>query len=317
MKVEQENFLRPIFSSVQRLRRWFGTSLVIVWAKSELITSASALYSPATGADADRLAALEQDFLDRFVQADADTHLGRRLRHRRHDGAGAAARMVDAELVFHERQDREQAGAAERRHAQILALEREGEPDPGVGEVARQVGIDGLVRPHQRQRLQQRRIDQIEHAVEGLLQHGPEGLQLPPVVRHEARQVGGVGGRQLRHLLGHPRLIGRGVQFSAGLEDQMVLRVEPDQVALHGTGPCRRRRKYRSARAGTGRRSAPCRSGSRPRPRWSKIVRRPCPAARRRVTSAPVLASSMADARPPGPAPTITIRRLMMRNHGD
>ena len=47
MKVEQENFLRPIFSSVQRLRRWLGTSRVIVWAKSELITSASALYSPA------------------------------------------------------------------------------------------------------------------------------------------------------------------------------------------------------------------------------------------------------------------------------
>ena len=186
------------------------------------------------GADADRLAALEQDFLDRLIQADADTHFGRRLRHRRHDGAGAAARMVDAELVFHEGQDREQAGAAERRHAQIFALEREGQPDPGVGEVARQILIDGLVRPHQRQRLQQRRIDQIERAVESLFQHGPESRQLPPVVRHEARQVGRVGGRQLRHLLRHGGLIGRRAQFSSGLEDQMILRVQPDQV--HFTG---------------------------------------------------------------------------------
>ena len=48
MNVEQENFFFAIFASVQRRRRWSGTSFVIAWAKSALMTSASARYSPAS-----------------------------------------------------------------------------------------------------------------------------------------------------------------------------------------------------------------------------------------------------------------------------
>ena len=42
MKVEQEYFFDAIFLSVQRLRSRSGTSLVMVAAKSALMTSASA-----------------------------------------------------------------------------------------------------------------------------------------------------------------------------------------------------------------------------------------------------------------------------------
>ena len=46
MKVEHENFFFAIFSSVHLRRRWFGTNFVIAWAKSALMTSASARCSP-------------------------------------------------------------------------------------------------------------------------------------------------------------------------------------------------------------------------------------------------------------------------------
>src|SRR4028118_13390 len=47
MNVEQENFLPEILWSVQRCRRWSGTSRDMARAKSALMTVASERYSPA------------------------------------------------------------------------------------------------------------------------------------------------------------------------------------------------------------------------------------------------------------------------------
>ena len=78
--------------------------------------------------------------------------------------------------------------------------------------------------------------------------------------------------------------------------------------------PCaRRRRRCRRARADRGRRSAPCRSGTCPAPRRRGDRGGPAadPVARARAPSrrTPALASSIAAASPPGPAPMIPTER--------
>src|SRR5690606_17108255 len=69
--------------------------------------------------------ALEVQLSSRLAEAYVDAHPSCDTGHRIHDGSAAAARMEDAELVLQEREDREQARALERRHAEILALEGE------------------------------------------------------------------------------------------------------------------------------------------------------------------------------------------------
>ncbi len=76
-----------------------------------------------------------------------------------------------------------------RRHAEILALEREAEPHARVREVALEVAVDRAERPQQRQRLQHVGRQQVGAAVERRFQHRTEGGQLGAVVGHEARQV--------------------------------------------------------------------------------------------------------------------------------
>ena len=78
MNVEQENCFFAIFASVQRRRRWSGTSCVIAWAKSALITSASARYSPCVGPHADRPPAVEQDLLHLLAERERHAQLARR-----------------------------------------------------------------------------------------------------------------------------------------------------------------------------------------------------------------------------------------------
>ena len=71
----------------------------------------------------DSLAVVVYDPLHRSVQADVDTHLAGDIRHSLRDGAAAADRVKHAVLVFEKREDREQARALERRHAEIFRLE--------------------------------------------------------------------------------------------------------------------------------------------------------------------------------------------------
>ena len=232
MKVEQENFLPAILRSVQRRRRRSGTRVDMAWAKSALITSASnrsvpvAERTPVARRPSNRISC------DRLGQLEGDAHLAGDPLHRRHHRAAAAARMVDAELVFHEREDGEQARAAERRHAEVFGLEREGEPHPVVAEIGGQVAVHGAVRAHQLERFQHARAHEIHGPVERGLQDRAERGELGPVVRHEAGQGQGILGGEAGHFLGEPGHVAGCLDLAAGLEDQMILRVEPDQVDL-------------------------------------------------------------------------------------
>ena len=139
MKVEQENFLLAMLRSVQRRRSASGTSVRHrVRRNRRSPPPRRARCIARRGAHADRAAALEQRSA-RPARRAGCARPGRRATRAIavHHRAAAAARMPDAELVFHEGQDGEQARAAERRHAEIFALEREGEPHARIAEVAR------------------------------------------------------------------------------------------------------------------------------------------------------------------------------------
>ena len=71
-------------------------------AKSALTTTASARCVPFGGANADRASAGEEDFFDRFVQADFHAEALRDARHGGGDRGAAADGMQDAVFVFEE-----------------------------------------------------------------------------------------------------------------------------------------------------------------------------------------------------------------------
>ena len=87
MNVEQENRFLAILRSVQRRRRWSGTSRVMARAKSALMTRASAFDGLP---DRDRTPTArrpsEEDLLDLVVQRDGHAHLPGDLGHRLGDG---------------------------------------------------------------------------------------------------------------------------------------------------------------------------------------------------------------------------------------
>ena len=153
MKVEQENFLRAILRSVQRRRRRSGTRRCMARAKSAFITIAPRLFHAGRGAHADRAPAFEEHFLDRLIRADLDAEPLGHARHRRGHRGATADRMEDAVFVFEERENREQARAAERRHAEIFRLEGEREADARVAKEAAEIGVDRLMRPEHRKHL--------------------------------------------------------------------------------------------------------------------------------------------------------------------
>jgi len=57
------------------------------------------------------------------------------------DGAAAAAGVEYAVLVFDERENREQTGAAKRGHAEVFGLKRKREADARLLEIAAELGI--------------------------------------------------------------------------------------------------------------------------------------------------------------------------------
>ncbi len=86
----------------------------------------------------DRAAALEQQLLDRFVEPDVGPELGGHAGHALTERIAPSQRVKHAVFVLEEGQDREQARAAERGHAEIFRLERKRKLQPRILEIARQ-----------------------------------------------------------------------------------------------------------------------------------------------------------------------------------
>ena len=148
MKVEQEiSLLREL-----RVRSSGGAggparAVVIAWAKSALTTTASARCSPlavrtpTARRPSNRISSTRS--FRRIVDARARSATRAMSRVTR---VAAADRMPDAVFVFEEGEDGEQARALERRHAEVLRLERERELQARVVEVARQLRVQRLPR---------------------------------------------------------------------------------------------------------------------------------------------------------------------------
>ena len=140
--------------------------------------------------------ACEFERLDRLLVADLHAHVLREPGHRRRHGTAAADRMVDAVLVLQERQDREQAGTAKRRHAEILRLKREGQPDPFVGKEGAEFRVEALPRLEQRHQLDEVGGGEVHPALERLFEEGSEPGELFARGGHEPRKRARVGGRE-------------------------------------------------------------------------------------------------------------------------
>ncbi len=285
MKVEHENLRVSIRRSDQRRRNESGTSVVIACAKSALTTTASnrsvprAERMPTARRPSNRISCTGEPSRTSTPDSRRDTP------HRGHHRAASAARMPDAELVLDERQDAEQAGAAERRHAEIFALERKRQPHTLVLEVAGKVPVQRLMRPQAGKRFQHAGPQQVEHAVERRFQSRLKGFQLGAVVVHESAQGVGVPRIEPGDFARHFGHVGGGADLAALFEQQPVLRIDAQQLNLAAECPFRRPRIFRTARADTGRMSARGRTGmfqAPSGPRSLPIGRRHGQAARRR-----------------------------------
>ena len=140
--------------------------------------------------------------------------------------------MKDAVLVFKEGEDGEQAWALERRHAQVLGLEGEGQPNPLVAEEGAEFGVEASPRLEHRHQPDQVGGSEVAPALKWLLEERGEPLELGPRGLHEAGERPAIGRGQPRHLRLHPGDIGGGEQVATGAEDQPILRVETHHLDL-------------------------------------------------------------------------------------
>ncbi len=192
MKVEQEYLALSSLASGHCLRRAPGMSLGTLPAKSALITTASAGCTPS------RLRTPTARRPSKMISSAGVSSLkvtprsARRAPHRRRHRAAAAHRVPHAEFVLQQRQDGEQAGAVERRHAEVLGLKREGEAHARVAEVPGEVVVHRLQRRQPAQRLEQGRVGEVAPPVEGAFQHRLEGRELAPSALKKGPQLLGV-----------------------------------------------------------------------------------------------------------------------------
>ena len=233
MKVEQENFLRAILRSVQRRRRRSGTRRCIARAKSAFITMALARSSPA---------AVRTPTARRPSKSTSSTGESVRISTPSRSATRAIAtviaaqppmRMEDAVFVFEEGEDREQARAAERRHAEVFRLKGKREADARVAEEAAEIGVERLMRPEHRQHLEQARVARgpasRRRASPGTAPCAASFVRFSSMKAAEARRV---AGRDRGDLLLHARDVRRGVDLAARAEHDAVLRIEPHHFHL-------------------------------------------------------------------------------------
>ena len=173
--------------------------------------------------------AVEKNPRDRTRRFDARAQKSARLRHCGRERVAAADGMPHAILVLDERQNREEARALERTHAQILRLKAHRESRLIALEVAREVGMDRLPGTQDGRGLEGVEIHEISEASDRATQDGLHERELSAVVGDEAMEGGAIAGLNAIELRGHflqvasrvdPR--GRAAVFVA------------DQEAVHG-----------------------------------------------------------------------------------
>ena len=150
--------------------------------------------------------------------------------------------MVDAVLVFEKRQDRKQARALERRHAEVLRLKRKRQPNARVAKIAAEFGIERQPRPQERQHLEQRPTQHRSPAQKRIFEDGLKSAQLVRDCRRESGE-------------------------SASHRPGRTLRSPVPSVRRRAWQACRRRRRRRG---GTADRAAPSALRRRNRGRWPR-----------------------------------------------
>ena len=230
MNVEHENFFFAIFASVQRRRRWSGTSFVIAWAKSALITTASARYSPSSVRTP---TARWPSNSTSFTSSPSE----------KVTPSSAAMRAIASDTAeqppigchtpnSYSRNDRieNRLGQLNGDMPEVLRLERERQPDARVAEVAAEFANRATATAAASAAASaSRQLEQVAPAEERRFRGtGGSRSSLSRLSARNRRTFGGVGRAELRDLR-FACARGSGVQSSwpPRAEDDAVLRVEP------------------------------------------------------------------------------------------
>ena len=189
--------------------------------------------------DAARALTLEHHPRNRARRLDARAKTRARLRHRCDERVAAADRMPHAVLVLDERQDREQARALERAHAEVLRLETHRETRFVALEVAGELRVHRLPRPQHRRDLERVEVHEIREPADRASQDRLHERELLAVVCDEAEERIAVAwlnrvqaGGHLLKVAGRVDLRGLGAALIA--DEKPVHRIEPlhlDEVA--------------------------------------------------------------------------------------
>jgi len=140
--------------------------------------------------------------------------------------------VEDAVLVFEKREDRKQARALKRRHAQVFALESEGKLHALVAEEATDFAMQRPPRTDQRQRPNDICPQQVTKAIKRRFENAAELCELFAVFTQIRLEPRAVARSEPIDFGLHPRGVRRGIDVSAAAEDKPVLRVEADHVDL-------------------------------------------------------------------------------------
>src|SRR5262249_2614587 len=155
-----------------------------------------------------------------LAAADFDPKGSCNLRHGPSNRAASSQGMPDAVLVFEERQDREQAGTVEGRHAQVFRLKRECQPDARIAEIASQLALQRQPRPQDRQQPGHPPGENVAQSEERPLQTRAEARQLYAVVVKEPAEAGNVARSDSGNLPFHLGDIRGATKTAAAAEDE-------------------------------------------------------------------------------------------------
>ena len=205
MKVEQENFLRAILRSVQRRRRRSGTRRCMARAKSAFITIAPAFSTPCAVRTPTARRPSKRTSSTGVIETDLNAEPFGHARHRCGHRGATADRMEHAVFVFEERENREQARAAERRHAEIFRLKGKRQADARVAKKASEISVDRLMRAQHRKHFQQPHIDQVLPAEERCFKTRLHAPELGAIFVEETAETWRVARRDRGDLLFHAR----------------------------------------------------------------------------------------------------------------
>ena len=170
---------------------------------------------------------VHDDRFDGFVHSEGDAEVLGDAGHPFADAAEATDGVENAVLVFEEGEHREQAGAVERRHAEVLRLEGHRQHESVIVEELHEVLGHRPLGSQDTGHTHGSLGEQVARAVPRLLEAGFGLLKFQSVVGHVAAEsIGVVVSGEFSDALGHLVEVARAVELAALPENEAVVQVQ-------------------------------------------------------------------------------------------